>query len=113
MLGHATGRLLLRRDGYEVDLEAVLQAAAEHGTHDRDQRPSACGSTSTGFTASGRKALGVKLVINPDAHSSTIWPCTATASTCARGWLTKDDVFNTLSAAEVTKAPGAGKKAAD
>ena len=29
MLGHATGRLLLRRDGYQVDLEAVLQAAAE------------------------------------------------------------------------------------
>src|SRR5262249_10403671 len=32
MLGHATGRLLLRRDGYKVDLEAVLQAAAKHGT---------------------------------------------------------------------------------
>src|SRR5262249_17909616 len=31
MLGHATGRLLLRRDGYKVDLEAVLQAAAKHG----------------------------------------------------------------------------------
>ncbi len=29
MLGHATGRLLLRREGYPVDLEAVLQAAAE------------------------------------------------------------------------------------
>ena len=32
MLGHATGRLLLKRDGYDVDLEAVLQAAAECGT---------------------------------------------------------------------------------
>src|SRR5205807_2240762 len=32
MLGHATGRLLLRRDAYRVDLEAVLQAAAKHGT---------------------------------------------------------------------------------
>jgi DNA polymerase (family 10) len=31
MLGHATGRLLLRREGYKVDLEAVLQAAAKHG----------------------------------------------------------------------------------
>ena len=29
MLGHATGRLLLRREGYPVDLEAVLQTAAE------------------------------------------------------------------------------------
>ena len=32
MLGHATGRLLLRREGYAVDLEAVLQAAAKYGT---------------------------------------------------------------------------------
>src|SRR5205823_11366854 len=31
MLGHATGQLLLRRDSYKVDLEAVLQAAAKHG----------------------------------------------------------------------------------
>src|SRR5262249_40048059 len=29
MLGHATGRLLLRRDGYQVDLDAVLQEAAK------------------------------------------------------------------------------------
>src|SRR5205823_10331949 len=32
MLGHATGRLLLRRDAYKVDLDAVLKAAAAHGT---------------------------------------------------------------------------------
>src|SRR5439155_19812628 len=32
MPGHATGRLLLRRDGYQVDLEEVLQTAARHGT---------------------------------------------------------------------------------
>ena len=31
MLGHATGRLLLKRDSYQVDLEAVLQAAAQSG----------------------------------------------------------------------------------
>ena len=31
MLGHATGRLLLRRDGYKVDLDEVLKAAAKHG----------------------------------------------------------------------------------
>ena len=31
MLGHATGRLLLRRDGYKVNLDAVLRAAAQHG----------------------------------------------------------------------------------
>ena len=69
MLGHATGRLLLRRDGYKVDLEAVLQAAAKHGTmieinanpHRLDLDWIHCKRA---------KALGVKLVINPDAHST-------------------------------------------
>ena len=31
MLGHATGRLLLQREGYKIDLDAVLKAAARHG----------------------------------------------------------------------------------
>src|SRR2546428_5020000 len=31
MLGHATGRLLLSRDGYRVDMKQVLDAAAAHG----------------------------------------------------------------------------------
>jgi DNA polymerase (family 10) len=69
VLGHPTGRLLLARPGYEVDLEQVLQACLDHGVAveinaspyrlDLDWRWS-------------RRALevGLKLVVNTDAHST-------------------------------------------
>jgi DNA polymerase (family 10) len=101
MLGHATGRLLLRRDGYKVDLEAVLQAAAAHveiNAHpvrlDLDW-----------VHCKRAKALGVKLVINPDAHSThEIGYYRYGVDVARRGWLEKADVFNTLTAAEVFAA---------
>ena len=69
MLGHATGRLLLRRDGYQVDLEAVLQAAAKHGTMiEINAHPQRLDLD--WIHCKRAKALGVKLVINPDAHST-------------------------------------------
>jgi DNA polymerase (family 10) len=69
VLGHPTGRLLLTRPGYAVDLERVLQACLDHGVAveinaspyrlDLDWRWS-------------RRALevGLKLVVNTDAHST-------------------------------------------
>jgi DNA polymerase (family 10) len=110
MLGHATGRLLLRRDGYDVDLEAVLQAAAECGTMiEINAHPARLDLD--WIHCKRARTLGVKLVINPDAHS-----CDDLAlyhygiDVARRGWLTKDDVFNTLSAAEVAKTLSHGKK---
>ena len=68
ILGHATGRLLLRREGYPIDAEAVLAACAEHGTAvelnanpwrlDLDWR----------WLRRARE-LGVPVAINPDAHT--------------------------------------------
>jgi DNA polymerase (family X) len=104
MLGHATGRLLLRRDGYKVDLDAVLHAAAEHGTmveinadpHRLDLDWIHCKRA---------KQLGVKLVINPDAHSTAGLGNTRFGVEVARrAWLEKEDVFNTQTLAQVTKA---------
>jgi len=69
VLGHPTGRLLLARPGYAVDLDRVLSACAEHGVAveinaspyrlDLDWRWA-------------RRAidLGLKLAVNPDAHST-------------------------------------------
>ena len=56
MLGHATGRLLLRRDAYAVDLEAVLQAAAKHGTMIEINAHPQTFWTSTGFIANERSS---------------------------------------------------------
>jgi len=69
VLGHPTGRLLLARPGYAVDLERVLEACAEHGVAveinaspyrlDLDWR-----------WARRALDLGLKLAINPDAHAT-------------------------------------------
>ena len=103
MLGHATGRLLLKRDGYKVDLEKVLQTAAEMGTL-IEINASPPRLDIDWIHAKRAKSLGVKLVINPDAHSVGEIELTRYGVDVARrGWLEKDDVFNTQSAAAVKK----------
>jgi DNA polymerase (family X) len=69
VIGHPTGRLINRRPAYDVDIEAVIEAAARSGTFleinanpwrlDLDDRH-----------AAAAKAAGVKLVISTDAHST-------------------------------------------
>jgi DNA polymerase (family X) len=110
MLGHATGRLLLRREPYQVDLEAVLQAAAEAGTMvEINAHPNRLDLD--WLHCKRAKALGVMLVINPDAHSTEDLALYHYGVDVARrGWLEKKDVFNTRSAAEVAKAVAARRK---
>ncbi len=69
VLGHPTGRLLSARPGYAVDLEKVLQACAEHGV--------AVEINASPYRLDlewrwARRALelGLKLAVNPDAHST-------------------------------------------
>jgi DNA polymerase (family 10) len=101
MLGHATGRLLLRREGYKVDLEAVLQAAAKHGTMiEINAHPNRLDID--WIHCKRAKALGVKLVINPDAHSTHEIAYTKFGVDVARrGWLEAKDVFNVLPLDEI------------
>lgn len=96
MLGHLTGRILLSRESYAVNVPAVLEAAAATGTMielnaspwrlDMDWRwwPLA-------------KEKGVRCVINPDAHHAkqlnNLWFGVGAAR---KGWLTKGDVVNCL-----------------
>ena len=95
MLGHATGRLLLARDGYAVDLDAVLAAAARSGTmieinanpHRLDLDDVHCRRA---------KQQGVMIVINPDAHSTGgLDDLDYGVGVARRGWLSAADVFNT------------------
>src|SRR5262249_46825299 len=103
MLGHATGRLILRREGYKVDLEAVLQAAAKHGTM-IEINASPHRLDIDWIHAKRAKSLGVKLVINPDAHSTGEFDNLPFGiSVARRAWLEKDDVFNTQTLAQVSK----------
>jgi DNA polymerase (family X) len=104
MLGHATGRLLLRRDSYKLDIEAILQAAARHGTMiEINAQPMRLDLD--WVHCKRAKALGVRLVINPDAHGTgEIGYYTFGVDVARRAWLEKGDVFNTQTAAQVAKA---------
>ncbi len=110
ILGHATGRLLLRREGYQVDLEAVLQAAAETGTMiEINAHPQRLDLD--WVHCKRARALGVTLVINPDAHSTEdIALYRFGVDVARRGWLEAKDVFNTRSAADVARALEARKR---
>jgi DNA polymerase (family 10) len=104
MLGHATGRLLLSRDAYRVDLEAVLRAAAKHGTLvEINAQPSRLDLD--WLHVKHGKALGVQFVINPDAHSTgELELLRYGVDVARRGWLEKKDVVNTKTLAQVKKA---------
>jgi DNA polymerase (family 10) len=101
MLGHSTGRLLLRREGYKIDLDAVLKAAADHGKMiEINAQPTRLDLDWVHVKRA--KAMGIPIVINPDAHSTgELAYYRYGVDVARRGWLTKDDVFNTRSLADV------------
>jgi DNA polymerase (family 10) len=110
VLGHATGRLLLRRNGYKVDMEAVLQAAAKHGTLvEINAHPMRLDID--WLLCKRAKDLGVKMVINPDAHATQeIAYVDFGIDVARRGWLEQEDVFNTQSLAQVATELAARRK---
>ncbi len=103
MLGHPTGRLLLARDGYAIDLDAVIDAAAAAGTMiEINANPHRLDLDSTHCRRARQK--GVTIVINPDAHSVTgLDDLEYGVSVARRAWLTRGDVWNTGSLAEMVR----------
>jgi DNA polymerase (family 10) len=103
MLGHPSGRLSLRRDAYKVDLDAVLDAAARHGTMVEINAQPLRLDLDWAYVKRA-KGLGITLVINPDAHTTgELEFFRYGVDTARRGWLEKKDVFNTRPLAEVVK----------
>ena len=96
MLGHVTGRLLLSRDGYAVDVPAVIEAAARTGTLiELNANPKRLDMDWRWWPLA--KAKGVKCVINPDAHHTSHLQFLHFGIGIARkGWLTRADVVNCL-----------------
>ena len=104
MLGHLTGRLLLSREGYAVDVPAVIEAAAATGTWiELNANPSRLDMDWRWWPLAREK--GVLCVINPDAHNTAglqqLWFGVAIAR---KGWLTRKDVVNCLPLPKVEKA---------
>jgi DNA polymerase (family 10) len=103
MLGHPTGRLLLKREPYPVDIPAVLEAAAATGTWvEINAAPKRLDLDWRWWRLAKEK--GVKCVINPDAHRverlQDLWFGVGAAR---KGWLTKDDVMNCLPLAKMER----------
>jgi|YelNatPaOPRAMG01_1025707.scaffolds.fasta_scaffold01360_9 DNA polymerase (family 10) len=98
ILSHPTGRLIGKRDPYEVDVEKILEAAKESHTameinssperldlKDRDCRKA-------------KEEYGLKMAINTDAHSEeNLDLMRYGVSVARRGWLEPEDVLNTYS----------------
>jgi DNA polymerase (family 10) len=106
VIGHPTGRLINRRPAYDVDIEAVIDAAARTGTFleinanpwrlDLDDRH-----------AAAAKRAGVKLVISTDAHSTRgldVMRCGVLQA--RRAGLEAQDIVNTRTLAQVRKLQG-------
>ncbi len=106
MLGHPTGRLLLAREGYDVDLDAVIGAACAAGTM-IEINANPIGSTSTRPPLPGLPsgAWGVGIVVNPDAHATSgLSDLDYGIGVARRAGLTPDDVFNAAAPAAVSGA---------
>ncbi len=104
MLAHPTGRLLLKREPYAIDIPAVLDAAAATGTWiEINAAPKRLDLDWRWWRMAKEK--GVKCVINPDAHRTErlqdLWFGVGVAR---KGWLTKSDVVNCLPLGKIEKA---------
>jgi DNA polymerase (family X) len=97
ILGHMTGRQLLRRPGYEIDIERVLAACAEHGVAvEINANPWRLDLDWRWHETALR--LGCMMSINPDAHSTREIDLTHWGVEMARkGGVPKDRVLNCLS----------------
>ncbi len=103
MLGHLTGRLLLEREPYRVNQQAVIDACAGTGTWiELNASPSRLDLDWRLWPYAREK--GVKCVINCDAHRTEHAGFLRIGAGIARkGWLTKGDVINTLPLAALRK----------
>ncbi len=103
ILAHPTGRLLLARDPYAIDIEKIIDFAARRGKvielnanpHRLDLDWRYCRYA---------KRQGVKIAINPDAHSATgLYDINFGINIARKGWMELSDCINCLSLEEMKK----------
>jgi len=102
-IAHPTGRIIGKRDPYEVDVERLLAAAAELGVAmEINSYPDRLDLRDIHIRRA--KELGVRLVINTDAHDCDhLRLITYGVATARRGWAEPQDVLNTLPLAALRK----------
>ncbi|MFA6372558.1 MAG: DNA polymerase/3'-5' exonuclease PolX [Methanothrix sp.] len=101
IIGHPTGRIIDQREPYEVDMQAVLKAAARTNTAlEINSYPSRLDLND--INAKAAKEMGVKISINSDAHDAEqLLTMKYGVNVARRAWLEKKDVLNALSLKEL------------
>lgn len=100
ILGHPTGRLLLARDGYPINMRKVIEAAAANGVAiELNAHPIRLDIDWREIRYA--KELGVKIAINPDAHNlGGLMDVRYGVGIARKGWLEKADVLNAMDISE-------------
>jgi DNA polymerase (family 10) len=108
-LGHPSGRMLLRREGYDFDIEAVAEAAARAGTMiEINGNPNRRDLSEQ--NARVVADAGAKICLNTDAHRvSTLENMRYGIATARRAWLTKAEIANTRPWAQFQKLRKPGR----
>jgi DNA polymerase (family X) len=104
ILGHPTGRLLLRREAFAIDLPTILRRASELGVAvEHNAYPDRLDLCDRDLRLA--KELGCKISVNTDSHhTSHMEKMRYGIRQLRRAWLTKTDVLNTLPAKEFLAA---------
>jgi DNA polymerase (family X) len=104
IVAHPTGRIIMRREPFDYDMEKILDAAKKHGVAmECNSYPDRLDLRDVHLRMA--KQRGVKIVISTDSHSTTHLPLMKYGViTARRGWLEKKDVINTLSAGDFLAA---------
>jgi len=94
IIGHPTGRLLGRRDPFDLDMEAVIEKAAGTGTiMELNAHPERLDLNDVHLRMA--RKLGVRIAIDTDAHEATQFSHMRWGvATARRGWLEPGDVLN-------------------
>jgi DNA polymerase (family 10) len=109
-ISHPTGRLINKRQSYEVDLEAVFDAAVKHGKFmELNANPRRLDLDDVNCAAA--KQHGIPIVISTDAHSiGNLEMMRYGILQARRAGLTKEDVVNTRSWEEVSQTIAKAKR---
>jgi len=100
ILGHPTGRKVLNREPYAIDMERVLRRASELGVAVEHNASPARADLSDIHLRRARE-LGCGIVVNTDAHSTEELDLMRFGITqLRRAWLSAADVLNTLPSAD-------------
>ncbi|KAB7668040.1 DNA polymerase/3'-5' exonuclease PolX [Bacillus sp. B1-b2] len=101
IIAHPTGRKIGKRDGYEVDMESLIQLAKETNTVlELNSNPNRLDLSATYIQLA--QEAGVKIVINTDAHHiDELHNMKIGVSTAKKGWIRKSTVLNAMTKEEL------------